>query len=196
MSQPRLSILIATLESRKEQCHALIERLTAQDVNSEVQILVSRDDGGARVGAKRQSLLAAAKGLFVVSHDDDDEPSDDYVPSILEHCKEGVDCIGFRIDCYGYAKGRPSLLEQAIVSNRYPRWAENVDGFRYVRHTHHLVPVLREHALKVGFDPTSKYGEDYAYSMGLKRSGLLKKEAFIDKVLYTIRHNPNKVFGQ
>jgi glycosyltransferase involved in cell wall biosynthesis len=192
----KLSILIATLESRDALREALEKKIQEQDDKGEVQILVSRDAGQCKIGAKRQSLLNAAKGEFIVFVDDDDDVSDDYVPSILEHCKKGVDCIGFLIDCHGYVKGKPMELETAIVSNRYDKWEENVDGFRYVRHTHHLVPVRREHALKIGFDPTSKYGEDYAYSMGLKRSGLLKTEAFIDNVLYTIRHNPNKAFGQ
>ncbi len=192
---PRLSILIATLDSRKEQFDALCDRLFKQGAGtSEVQIVASCDAGQATIGSKRQSLLEKAKGTHVIFHDDDDEPSDDYVPSILEHCRPEVDCIGFKIDCYGYVRGKPEQVERACVSHRYLKWAENMDGFRYVRHTHHLVPVRRDIALKVGFSPTSTYGEDYLYSMGLRRH--LKTEAFIDKVLYTIRHNPNKAFGE
>lgn len=194
----RLSILIATLEKRDAMREALAARIQEQDVNKEVQILVSRDAGQCSVGAKRQSLLLAAKGSHIVFVDDDDHISDDYVPSILEHCHPDVDCIGFEIACYGYVRGKPDQLEKASVSSRYKAWAENIGGFRYVRHTHHLVPVLREHALKVGFDPNSKYGEDFKYSMGLKKLWAGKKinEVYLDKVLYTIRHNPNKAFGE
>lgn len=192
----KLSILIATLESRKAMFEALCDALNSQPGANGVQILSYSDNGKMNIGAKRQRLLEMAAGDFIVFHDDDDRPSADYVPSILAACNEGVDCIGFKIDCYGYAKDRKKL-ETAVVSNRYKLWQTDVDGFRYVRSTHHLVPVRRELALAAGFDPLSKYGEDHAYSMRLQKLGIGQmKEVFIDKVLYTILHNPNKKFGE
>jgi hypothetical protein len=193
----KLSILICSLISRERQFKALVDELQRQCGDSnDVEILASIDNGRSTVGAKRMSLLEQAKGDFVVSHDDDDSPAKSYVQDILSECKDGIDCIGFRILCYGYVKGKPSTPEMACVSNRFTKWAENVDGFRYVRCPHHLVPVRRTHALKAGFDPKSRYGEDHAYSMRLQKLGLLRKEAFIDKVLYTIHHDPHKKFGE
>lgn len=199
MTQPRLSILICTLHSRAEVCKALEEKLRAQAPETDVEILVyptkPRSQGGPTRGAKRKALLQSSTGQFIVFHDDDDQPSDDYCPAILEHCNDGIDCIGFQFNCYGYVPRQPNKLETASVSKRYKNWTTNVDGFRYVRHTHHLVPVLREHALSAGFDHKLDIGEDYAYSMSLMKSGLLKNEAYIDKALYTIMHNPHKKPG-
>lgn len=192
----KLSILIATLESRKAQFERLCAFLEAQPCAAAVQILSVCDNGQMTIGAKRQMLLEHAAGDFIVYVDDDDEVAGDYIPSILAHCNDGIDCIGFPIDCYGYVRGKPGELERAIVSNRYNMWAENFDGFRYVRCPHHLVPVRREHALKAGFDAKSRHGEDHAYSMRLLKLGLLKNEAFIDRPMYTIRHNPFKKAGE
>jgi hypothetical protein len=193
-----LSILIATLESRDSKREALVQSLYSQPGSEHVQILMSRDRGlklgGQTRGWKRDSLLRGAKGDFIVFMDDDDSVPNDYIQSILDHCKDGVDCIGHLFACNGYPGDKGMQL--ACVSSRYKTWENNVDGFRYVRHTHHLVPVRREHALKAGFNPAMDEGEDHAYSMRLQKLGLLKKEAFIDKVLYTIHHDPHKKFGE
>lgn len=195
----KLSILIATLDSRKEQFDRLVSNLLPQCPDDQVQVAFMRDrgqaDGGLSIGDKRQQLLEQAVGDFVVFIDDDDEIAPDYVESILPHLKDGVDCIGFEIDCYGYVPGRVDQCERAAVSSRYKEWANDVDGYRYVRCPHHLVPVRREHALAAGFAITSKYGEDAGYSFRLRDLGLLRNEVFIPKVLYTIRHNPSKTFG-
>ena len=197
---PRLSILICTMHNRKAVCDAMVEKLRAQASEEDVEILVyptrSHAEGGQTRGAKRQELLERATGTFIVFRDDDDPCPEDYCQNVLPHCIEGVDCIGHLFDCYGYVHGRPYQQEKAIVSNRYKDWKTNPHNDpRYERSTHHLVPVRREHALKAGFDPKKDNGEDYAYSMRLQKLGLLKKEVFIDKVLYVIHHNPNKKPG-
>lgn len=194
---PRLSILICTMDSRKAKFDSLIADLNAQRKDDSVEIRtlggIAYKDGGPTRGAKRQALLEAATGDFIVFRDDDDPCPPDYIATILPHCIDGVDCIGHLFDCYGYAKG--GGMERASVSNRYKRWADNVDGFRYVRSTHHLVPVRREHALAAGFDPKMDNGEDFAYSMRLQKLGVLRNEVYLDKVLYTITHDPNKKAG-
>lgn len=197
--QPKLSVLIASMYSRDAKLKALVANLLSQSRGLPVEILSLTDlgilQGGMKIGAKRRALLEASTGTHIVFHDDDDRPYHDYVRSIIPHCLPDVDCIGFRIDCYGYARD-PKQLETAVVSARYHTWAENVDGFRYVRHTHHLVPVRRELAMAANFDPKSEYGEDHAYSMRLLKMFPNKREVFIDHVLYTIDHNPQKTFGQ
>lgn len=194
----KLSILIASLESRADLLSDLLHEFDAQGAGhrGQYEVITDVDDGTMPIGQKRQRLLERAKGDFITFHDDDDEPAPEYLDGILAACRDGVDCIGYRIACYGYSRRGPYVMELADVSNRYDRWAENVGGFRYVRCPHHLVPVRREHALAVGFDGSSKYGEDAAYSYGLRDAGLLKVEAYIPQVMYTIHHNPKKVFGR
>lgn len=191
---PTLSILIRTLETRSDLLQKVMDGLDAQQGRDRVQVLVSRDNGAATRGAKCQSLIERATGDFVVFRDDDDEVPEDYIPTILEACKEGVDCIGYEFACYGYHKS--GKMELAAVSNKYRHWASNVAGYAYVRHTHHLVPVRREHALRAGFDVNKDHGEDYAYSMRLRDLRILKNEVFIRRPMYIVRFNPNKKPGE
>lgn len=193
----KLSILIASLDVRAEMLRHLVQRLDHIGNGIEGwEVVVDVDAGQKTIGRKRQDLLERAKGDFVVFHDDDDWPSDNYISDIMAGCRDGIDCIGFRIACYGYSRRGVHHMELADVSIRWKEWASNRGTFAYVRCPHHLVPVRRQHALKAGFDVASKYGEDAAYSFRLRDMGLLKNEHYIPDVLYTIRHNPKKKFGR
>jgi len=189
----KLSILIASLNSRSAKLKALVDKLGRG--GAEFEVLTCVDSGQSPIGAKRQKLLTSAQGDFVVGIDDDDRVPDDYVPTILAHCVDGVDCIGFWFDCYGY--GKPGQVEKAIVSRRYGGWKTNDHNSpRYERCPHHLVPVRRDLALKAGFDTSKRDGEDYAFSMRLLPLLSIEREHFIDRVMYTIHHTPNKKRGQ
>ena len=88
-------------------------------------------------------------------------------------------------------------IELAIASNRYSDWCENKNGFRYCRTIYHKTPVRRDIALMVGFEDL-RFAEDYKYAVGLKKTGLLKNEIFIDKVLYYYNYkyeNPKTKYG-
>lgn len=187
----KLSILIATITERSVQFQKLHEHLQRQilkeSLSGEIQVLSLCDNKEMSIGAKRQKLLDMASGKFIVFIDDDDWTSDDYVISIINAINEGgpyLDCIGFRIHCFSDERDNG----YAVASNRYSDWMNNYDGFRYVRTIYHKTPVKREIACSVGF-PDVRYGEDYRYSQGLKRCGLLKNEVFIDKVLYFYRYS-------
>lgn len=189
-----LSILIPTLNDRAHLYRRLTNALVEQIRNGgyeDVEILSSRDNGTTPVGEKRQSLLDDARGRYIVFFDDDDTPSDDYLSSIMGAMFTEPDAIGFEFECYGYNHTRRNQKELAAVSMRYPGWFNNRDGYRYVRYTHHLVPVRREHAVRIGFLPFT-VGEDHDYSDRLRQSGLIKSEVFIPRVLYTIWHDANK----
>jgi glycosyltransferase involved in cell wall biosynthesis len=223
---PLLSICIATLASREEKFNALRTKLLKQCCDLEhrsvihgecvwtigsgqdagfvpfVEILYDKDAGGPEgkpVGAKRQDMLERATGKFICYIDDDDDVVKDYVESITDAIltppTASIDCIGFDIDCYGYASD-PHKLEKARVSNRYQEWANDVDGFRYVRCPHHLMPIRRDLALLAGFPRDLKLREDSAYSFKLRDLGVLKNEVFVEKVLYTIWHTKGKAPGQ
>lgn len=172
-----LSILICTIDSRKNEFNKLLTKLKMQALD-EVEILSICDNKEMTIGAKRNKLLKMAEGDYVCFVDDDDSVSDDYINSILKATKSKPDCIGFKIECNMEGK-----IESAIASNRYDTWCENKDGYRYCRTIYHKTPVKREIALKIGYKDI-RYAEDHDYSSRLKQSGLLKKEVFIDKVLY------------
>ena len=175
-----LSTLICTTVDREEMFQKLYAHLACQCINQEAEILFERDNKEISVGSKRQKLLERAKGDYVSFVDSDDWVPDDYIFNILFNVTRdhSVDCVGFLIDCD--IEGRK---ENAIASNRYEDWGDNIDGYRHVRTIYHKTPVKREHALAIGYKDM-RYGEDYEYSKRLKESGLLKKEAFINKVMY------------
>jgi glycosyltransferase involved in cell wall biosynthesis len=181
----QLSILIPTVEGREDKLKILKGILMPQleALNSEgeiVEIIIAKDNKEISIGRKRQKLLEQAKGEYIVFIDDDDTVSSDYIYQILKH--QGADAIGILIDCYydGVYTGR------AKASNIYPNWADNVDGFRYVRTIYHKTAHLRSLALQTGFKDM-RFGEDYDYCMRLKP--LIKTENFIDRILYFYQYS-------
>jgi len=175
-----LSILICTINSRKEKFDLLYQGLLNQIGSFQMcEILFECDNKEISVGAKRQKLLERAKGKYVVFIDDDDNVSDYYVVNIISKIIDDVpDSIGFEILCDMEGK-----KETAIASNRYDDWCENKDGYRYCRTPYHKTPIKREIALQVGYKDL-RFAEDYDYSKRLKESGLIKKESFIPIPMY------------
>ena len=179
----KLSILIATIPERQALFGKLMAHIERQASGLPVEVLYdAAPKSEISIGAKRQALLEGASGKYVVFVDDDDAVADTYVSDILQATEEDPDCIGFQIEVHGMGGVR-----NASASNRYERWAENVDGFHYVRTIYHKTPVKREHALSIGFKDM-RFAEDHDYSERLKASGLLKNEVYIDKVLYIYRY--------
>ena len=193
-----LSILIPTIETRRTQCELLMQFLISQYENmglilgSDIEILVARDNKEISIGAKRQLLLEMAKGEYIVFIDDDDWVSDDYIRQIYRRLIVlKPDTIGFNIECSG-TKGKT-----AQVSNTYDDWADNVNGFDYVRTPYQKSPIKREIALQIGYKDM-RFAEDYDYSKRLKQSGLIKSEVLIHKTLYFYRYkweDPKSKYG-
>lgn len=159
----------------------------------------AKPDPRLTFGHKRNVLLALARGYMVSSFDDDDRPHPNYRELILPHCHEGVDVIGYKVACYGYAQTNgefdPSIMEPADVSIKYDGWYNNRNGFKYVRCPHHIVPVRAEHVRAIGFKPMH-HGEDHEYSMRMRDSGLLKTEVYIPEYLYYYLFNAKKKKGE
>lgn len=193
MTKPKLSILICTVVGREEKFDKLYNELFLQS-NNEVEILFEKDNKQISVGAKRQKLLERATGKFIVFIDDDDWISENYIKNILNviNSEYNLDCIGFKIECKG-TKG-----VTAAASNKYSVWADNYDGYDYVRTIYHKNPVRRTHAALVGFKDM-RFGEDHDYSVRLKASGFLQNEIFIDEVMYYYNftyENPETKYGK
>jgi glycosyltransferase involved in cell wall biosynthesis len=176
----KLSILIATTRQRSEVFGKLYAYLL-QQINQQVEIVVLADDKQLSIGAKRQRLLQMAQGDYVAFVDDDDWLPPDYVDRLLQAMAQQPDCIGFLIDC-----SFNGTHKMAIGSNRYQAWAENMDGYDYVRTIYHKTPVKRQLALQAGFKDM-RYGEDHDYSRRLKP--LLQTEVFVDRVMYYYRYS-------
>lgn len=170
----RLSILTTTLKARASVFASLVRVLKAQ-ANEQVEMLANLDEGGKSIGMKRNELLAAATGDYVVFVDDDDMVSPLYVPSILKALEKDPDCCGL----VGIITTRAFGPQKFIHSVKYEDWYEK-DGV-YYRCPNHLNPIKRQIALDAGF-PDISYQEDKDFSMRLK--GKLQTEAYIEQPLY------------
>lgn len=177
----KLSILIPSTFDRQSMTDLLVENIHNQIkdlcICDHVQVLTDFDNKEVSIGAKRQRMLLFASGEYVVFIDSDDAIMTDYLSEIWKGIKEGPDCITFEISCTG-TKGK-----RANVSNKYPDWRDNVDGFDYVRLPYHKTPILKKIALQIGFKDL-RFAEDYDFSKRLKMAKLINKEYHIAKPLY------------
>lgn len=183
--RPVLSILIATMHSRRDKFSLLLSFLDYQLQNDNrflVEILYD-DSLSYNIGVKRNKLLEQATGEYIVFIDDDDEISPNYVSLILEACKHGTDCIGIN----GKITTNGRNERKWFISREYAGWSEN-NGV-YYRTPNHISPVRRELALKAGF-PNIAFAEDYEYSMRL--IPLLKTEIKIEEPLYHYKYIDQK----
>lgn len=183
-----LSLCICTVPARRAQLERLLEHLWAQilrlpgdlahpykpEVSAgyarTVEILVDAREG-ITIGEKRQNLYERARGHFVISVDDDDWVSHDYVARILTAlCKNpDADCASL-VGVMTTSGEDPKKFEHSI---KYTEWANKEI---YERTPNHLNAVRRELALQVGF-PSKNHAEDHSFSTRLRP--LLKSEASI-----------------
>jgi hypothetical protein len=105
-----------------------------------------------------------------------------YIQRIWDALQSNPDCVGTR----GSITTNGTQSKSWCIRTKYD-WAEDVDGFKYVRYPNHLTPVKKEFAIQAGFDD-KRFGEDYDYSMRLKAQGNLKNEVFIDEEIYHYRY--------
>lgn len=179
----KLSILIATMPSRKESFYRLLDSLNYQLCNTFGVEILSDDSMHINVGQKRNSLLLRAKGEYIVFIDDDDEISGDYINLILNAAKFNPDCIGIN----GFITTNGKNKMQWYISKSYKRWFTH-KGI-YYRTPNHISPVKRLLALEAMF-PEIAHAEDYEYSMRLLP--LLKSEYIISEPLYFYKYISNK----
>lgn len=193
-----LSILICTIQERKVQYDALVEKIKNQiakyqlshySLYREVEVVSICDNKKITIGEKRNKLLDMASGEYICFIDDDDDVSDDYVELIVSTIKRGslnehnVDCIGTQ----GIITFDGTNERQWYISKDYGKWYE--ENNVYYRTPNHLSPVKRELALQVKF-PEVNFSEDNDYSQRL--FPLLKTEAKIEKNIYFYKYISNK----
>jgi hypothetical protein len=179
----QFSLLIPTLECRKELLSRLLGRLEFQikkaGRSSDVEILSYPDAGEHSIGYKRNILLGRAKGEFVAFIDDDDDASENYIDLICGTLKRRpeVDCLGIR----GIITFRGSHPRQFVHSVRYSDMFSR--NHTYYRPPTHLNPIRRAIALRYRF-PDVSYSEDLDWALRMRDDRALQREEFIDSVLY------------
>jgi hypothetical protein len=169
MSQPTLSILIPTLTCRKHFYSAIFFSLQKQ-LTDKVELLTLCDNGEQSIGAKRNALLAQAKGIYTCFVDDDDAVEDDYVSSILYAAESRPDVITFKMA--RYMDGVHQVDQEFTLEEPSTRWQYEPN---------HLCPMLADIARSVSFPDINK-GEDSAWAWAVNDK--LKTEVHINAVLY------------
>lgn len=188
MSRPLLTICIATIPDREEAFERLHAYLTEQCEGLDADIHTDdRPRGSMTIGAKRQFMNEAAEGKYVVHIDDDDWVPPDYVSQVCRALKEKPDVVGH----YELVEGLSKAPQLAMWTNKAPDWLEGSRarpyGVSYVRTPFHKTPMRRDIALEVGIADMHD-GEDHDFSRRLKKSRLIRTEAFVPRVLYYYRY--------
>jgi hypothetical protein len=172
-----LSILICSLHDRQMQRNRLMSLIAQQppDLLDRCQVLVDIDNGQISVGAKRNRLLDASIGTYVVFIDDDDTITENYLGEIFTGIDLGVDHIG--VSMWYMPIGQPRAWK--VECSKDNEWTSR-DGV-YLRPPQHVCAVKRELALQIRF-PDISFGEDRQYSERLKE--LVKTEYLVPEPIY------------
>ena len=187
-----LSVGVLTVSGREHFLNRLMNKFKSIIGNNanRVEIIISHDNKEKTVGQKRNEVLEKAAGKYTCFVDDDDMVCDDYFNWILQVLEEHPDTDGVGFKGIYYTSGKPLLEFEHSSANRGHRRIQDESGkiIQY-RPLNHLNPVRTDIMKQIGF-PEKNFGEDTDYCDRLFVSNLLKKEVFLDKILYHYLYNP------
>jgi hypothetical protein len=196
-----LSVLIPTVESRRQEFGRLASKLNRQiaahQLEHAVEILYFLDNCQYTVGFKRNWLMSQSHGRFVAFVDDDDDVDDEYLPLLCQviAANPEIDCIGF----LGEMTWSGRNPEMSIYSVRYAEqetlgtWAGH---HVYLRPPLHLNPIRRDIAIQYPF-PEINAGEDRIRSRRMVQAAALRNEYFLgERVLYRYLFDPRRTLTQ
>jgi GT2 family glycosyltransferase len=189
--EPVISILICSLCRRHEMLARLENHLMNQIIDclaldSKVEVLIETDNGERPTGTKRNILMEQAKGKYVVFVDDDDWVPNYYIEELLKAAESDKDA--FAINGSMTTNGRDEVLWYISKDNEYKAKKGSDGNTYYVRWPNHITPIRASIAKQFMFQDIS-YGEDYAWSVEIRKSGLIQTETLIGKPMYHYRFN-------
>lgn len=183
----KLSILIPTITGRENLLERLLNLISEQRQWTElgVEIVIEKDNRQKSIGEKRNLLLSKATGEYSVFIDDDDIIPDYYLKEIETAIKENPDTIGFK-GSYSENGIQKKEFIHSITNHEY---SETM--YYFYRPPNHLNPIKTSIAKQFRF-PHKNLFEDTDWAMQIQKSGLLKTEVFIDKIMYNYNYVSNK----
>ncbi len=192
-----LTICISSLRERSASLCALLQSLAAQDRADEVEVLVAIDGRQAdglqtTTGAKRNQLVASARGLFVAHVDDDDTVSPRYIPTILDAIAQSPDASAILIRGERLDSGKKVWeFTYDVATGIWPGphqeqgpWDGGGEGVVVRRPPDHLCPVRTAIARAVPFEDR-RVNEDVEWSRAVAER--LCTSARAEGVIYTYR---------
>jgi hypothetical protein len=179
------SILILTQPGREQFLARLHAVLRPQlEAHSDVKLTIHSFDRSKDLGTNRQGMIERAEGEFISWIDDDDLVPANYVSTIYP-LLDGVDYVGFQLQMYiDGVKQKPTFH-----SLRYKEWTGDEQG--WYRDISHLNPIRRKLALTIPMSGGN--GEDSRWADGLRKLGIVKKEHYVDAVMYLYLYRSNKM---
>lgn len=182
------SILVLTQPSRRDFLHRLEAVLKPQlEECPDVGVYIRNFESGLDLGANRQIMIDSAAGIYVNFIDDDDLVPANYVSTIYP-LLDGVDYIGFTLQMFSDGQKQKPTFH----SLRYPEW--NADDVGYYRDISHLNPIRRELAQLMKM--SGGHGEDERWARGLRATGRVKTEHYVNDVMYMYYWRSNKTDNQ
>lgn len=177
-----LSILICSTHTRYKTFGPRIQQQVFEQeatlptgYQQRLEILMLTDNKRMMLGRKRNIMVDAAQGRYVLFIDDDDRIEPDMFRTLLDAIDSDADVITFLVSVSLNGES-PKICR---YSKDFPCDQNTDDG--YERLPNHICCVKRELAAQVDY-PSIRYGEDSGYSKLLQP--LLRTEHAIDRVLY------------
>lgn len=187
---PKFELLVLTMPTREEYLHRLIRLITQQRVfrDHSFQLRVRMCDPAYTLGENRDMLIRSSEADYVAFFDDDDEPDPQYLELVMP-LLDGVDMVGFNVQCYIDGAPLPKVTHHAL---KFGGWYEDETGF--YRDISHINPMRRELALLEPME--GGHGEDERWARRMRARNVLKTEHVIDKVLYHYYFRTRKNMGK
>jgi hypothetical protein len=164
------TIMIPTLEERKEKYDKLVETLNEKHQricpSLRLQILPLCDNREMSVGLKRDNLLKMAEGKYTSFIDDDDEITDAYF-------EDTVECISGNYDVVRLRGQISTATFTHSLSNKLDGIA--AVGNEFLRPPNHLNVMTADVAKLIHFND-HRHGEDMDWMVRLAQAGYLKTE--------------------
>lgn len=184
---PTWTILIPTLGQRSAELKRLLDVLLPQTepYSGRVQVVALWNNGEIPIATIRQTLLMSAQSSHISFIDDDDLVPAYYVRDIMRALEYDVDYVGWVVEIRYPERGS----QLAYHSLQYGEWyTRDQKLYRDITHTN----VMRTSIAKTAdFRQSRRYkAEDRIWSVQLRKSRLLVREVYIDRIMYYYLYDP------
>ena len=175
----KLSVLIASLQSRSHLLERVLDCLKKQIENNNYQEVVEIktlvDNGEQTIGEKRNTLKSNANGEYICFVDDDDLLPDYYLKEIVSRLYYNYDLINFYVEHKIDGVYKKLICPSVGIDNM------EINGCLFWVNMLHLCPHKKILSDFLQF-PKINFCEDLEYSKELKK--ICRNTYFIEKIMY------------